>query len=188
MGRIKCGWSRVRGHSLSSDSRISKAGRRNRPLQPAGAQLKPPEQAGTVHLCLFSLLRDPEPRPRWPAGWPALVHRGPQSLLQAQPCPHWLAASATRNSHQPAHPACGPSLFLQRKSLFWSPSPAGKLNLKPALGDFRAVARSPGAEWGGPNTERPSLGALTAHLGSTPHWSLFLHPGTQPCPSPGVLF
>lgn len=97
-------------HSLSEDGRISKARHGNQHLRPAGAQPKPPVQACTVHQCLLSLPQDHDPLARWLAGWPAPVLRSPQSPLQVQPCPRWLAASATRNSHQPAHPTCGPSL------------------------------------------------------------------------------
>lgn len=88
-------------------------------------------------------LQDHEPLPRLLARWPALVSRGPWSLLQAQSALHPLDGS---QCYQEFPSACPPSVwpfpFLLRKSLFWSPSPARKPSLKPALGDFRAMARS----------------------------------------------
>ena len=156
MGR--CGWSGVKGHWARTDA-VQMPGR--------GIQLKPPGQACPAGPhAPAPLAGTGQPRPSVPAPSPASLHP-----LDGSQC------------YQEFPSACPPSVwpfpFLLRKSLFWSPSPAGKPSLKPARGDFRAMARSFGAEWGGARHR--------VALPRRPDGSPWLNPTLVPFPPPGDM-
>ena len=124
--------------------------------------------------------------PPTPGPWapPGRLARGPavvteRAVTTPSPARHPLDGSQHCQEPPPACPPnVGPFPFLLREV----PVPELRLCQESASGQpggLRARRRGAG-------TERPSWGALLAHLGQTPHWPLVFHLETRPCPIPGI--
>lgn len=108
---------------------------------------------------------------------------------------HHAEPSPTPAGRQPVLPGTPTHLPTQRGALPFPPKkvPVPELKLcqesqsQASPRGLPARARSSGAEWGA-GTERPSRRVLPAHLGQIPHWPLFFHLETWPCPIPGIPF